>query len=60
MRNEILQGIFGGLIAIFIMVMIGSTIARSLSHGPGHAPAAGAGHEQAAPAADGAAAPAAH
>ena len=47
MRNEILQGIFGGLAAIFVMVLIGSFIARGMSGGHA-APAAPA--DQTAPA----------
>jgi hypothetical protein len=32
--KEVVQGIFGGLIAIIICVAIGSAIAQSMSHGP--------------------------
>ena len=32
--KEVVQGIFGGLIAIIICVSIGSAIASSMSHGP--------------------------
>lgn len=46
MGKEIIQGIFGGLLAIIVVVSIGSFIAASASHGPAHggeaAPAEGA------------------
>lgn len=50
MGKEVVQGIFGGLVAIVIVVSIGSFIAQSGSHGPGH----GEAQEQTETAPDGA------
>ena len=50
MGKEVVQGIFGGLLAIVVVVAIGSFIAQSGSHGPAHA----GGQEQTQGAADGA------
>lgn len=53
MGKEVIQGIFGGLIAVVIVAAIGSMIASATSHGP--KPAAEAAQEapaEAAPAAD--------
>jgi hypothetical protein len=36
MGKEVIQGIFGGLVAIVIVVAIGSFIAQAGSHGPAH------------------------
>lgn len=64
MGKEIIQGIFGGLLAIVVVVSIGSFIASAGSHGPAHggeaAPAEGAAQEAApaAPAEEGAEQPA--
>ncbi len=46
MGKEVKQGILGGLVAIAIVVSIGSFIAAQLSHGSGHE----GGAEQHAPA----------
>ncbi|MFP4597373.1 MAG: hypothetical protein ACLFVJ_03925 [Persicimonas sp.] len=48
MGKEVKQGILGGLVAIVIVVSIGSFIAAQLSHGSGHE----GGAEQHAPADD--------